>query len=141
MRVTFVGASRLPALAAAAAALWADVCEGAPATSAPTTPLNDFAKPRRSTAIAPPASQRDSRRIICAAVAQRAPAGVGAGSVGRARATDRQPAVWHCPDGSSHVHRGAGGARRRGAADERHSGATGDAGRPDGRPATRMMVV
>src|SRR6266496_2361649 len=53
MRVTFAGASRLPARAAAAG-VCADVCDGAPANNAPTTPLNDFAKSLRSTAISPP---------------------------------------------------------------------------------------
>src|SRR5574342_1434932 len=52
MRVTFAG-ERRPALraAAAAAGACADARAGRPASTAPTTPLNDFAKPLRSSAI------------------------------------------------------------------------------------------
>ena len=52
MRVTFAGASRPTARAApAAAGAWADARAGVPASMAPTTPLSDFAKLLRSSAI------------------------------------------------------------------------------------------
>src|SRR6185436_6961387 len=52
MRVTFADASRPTARAASAAAgAWLDARAGVPASIAPTTPLSDFAKLLRSSAI------------------------------------------------------------------------------------------
>ena len=78
MRVTFVGARRLAARAAAAGTAgvepvaggtagadpglpWAEACAGAPASAAPTIPVSDFANRLRSRAISPHAIRRFAR--------------------------------------------------------------------------------
>src|SRR5437588_7190200 len=64
MRVTLAGARRTPARAVpAAAGACADIRAGSPVSTAPTTPLSDFAKPLRSSAICH--LPRASRELVC----------------------------------------------------------------------------